>query len=260
MNEFPPESFDVTHEPLGPDTVHVWNAYWPPSEEETGWPLDWLSEDERQRMRRFRAERKRREFAFGRLWLRGLLGSYLDCAPAQVQFAYTERGRPYLPAEGPEGLQFNLSHSGARAVCGLVRGRAIGIDIERTGGVEPRDRIARRFFSPFEYRAIHDLPEPLQAAAFFRCWTSKEAFLKARSLGLAGHLQSFEVEPDPRRTPALLDVRGDPHEAGEWSLRPIETGEGYDGVCAVRGRALAWREFEWRTRNASVPCDPYSPA
>lgn len=250
MNEFKPESFLMTYRPLEPETVHLWKAHWPNSPDEFDWPLDWLSEDERTRLNRFRMENKRREFAFGRLWLRGLLGSYLDCAPAEVQFAYTERGRPYLPGEeGPEGLQFNLSHSGPRAICGLVRGHAIGIDIERAAGVEPRDGIARRFFTPNEHQAIHNLPEPLQAGAFFRCWTSKEAFLKARSLGLAGHLHSFEVEPDPRCPPALLNVHGDPREAGEWSLRAIEAGEGYDAVCAVRGRTLAWHEFEWPIRS-----------
>lgn len=249
MSEFHLETSFKAHEPLGPNSVHVWQAHWPPCSTEPDWPLEWLSEDERERLNRFRMESKRLEFAFGRLWLRGLLGSYLDCAPAEVQFAYTERGRPYLPGQaGPEGLRFNLSHSGTRAVCGLVRGHPIGIDIERAAGVEPREGIARRFFTPNEYRAIHNLPEPLQAAAFFRCWTSKEAFLKARILGLAGHLQSFEVESDPRRAPAILDVTGEPQESEQWSLRAIDVGEGYDAVCAVRGQTLAWREFDWLIR------------
>ena len=242
MTEFQHKTSLDIHEPLSVGTVHVWHARYPDDAEEIPWPLGWLSEEERERYARFRIDRKRQDFAFGRLWLRALLASYLGCPSARVSLLHTERGRPYL---AQDDLQFNLSHSGGRLLCGLVRDCPIGVDIEQNADVAARDGIARRFFTTGEYEAIRGLPESLQAAGFFRCWTSKEAYLKAGSQGLAGHLGSFEVEPDPRKSPALIAVHDQPEEAAAWQLRAIPAGTDYDAICAVRRTDLSWREFTW---------------
>ena len=75
---------------------------------------------------------------------------------------------------------------------------------------------------------------PERTAAFHRVWTRKEAWLKARGLGIAIPLDSFEVSHaagDAR----LLATRPDPAAAARWSLRDIDPGPGFAGCVAAEG-------------------------
>ena len=89
-------------------------------------------------------------------------------------------------------VQFNLSHAGERALLAVAIGRELGVDIEEERCVDVLG-IARRYFSPSEYLALVSLPEERRVGAFYRCWTRKESFLKARGEGLAFPLSGFEV-------------------------------------------------------------------
>src|ERR1700730_18249872 len=81
---------------LGPREVHIWAiALDQPSARVSAFS-DTLSPDEQIRAGRFHFDRDRNRFIVGRGWLRALLGQYLGCAPAQLQFDYGNRGKPAI--------------------------------------------------------------------------------------------------------------------------------------------------------------------
>ena len=108
-----------------------------------------------------------------------------------MPLATSPLGKPYLP-DNPANLTFNVSHAGEIVLIGFGRGREIGVDVEQTTrSVNARD-IAVRFFCAAESRELEPLQGSAHDAAFFRCWTRKEAILKASGKGLQTPLKMLE--------------------------------------------------------------------
>lgn len=183
----------------------------------------WLDLAELDRAARFLVPRVGRRFTVARGTLREILGAELGIPPASVRFAYGEHGKPSV-----EGLHFNLSHSGDRALVG-VADRPVGVDLEELRPDVQFRRLAERFFSALEREAM---PDQGLALAFFRLWTRKEAYLKACGKGLALPLASFAVPQGPLPGWAPMLWAEDPAEVDRWLLRDVPVGEGYVGaVC-----------------------------
>lgn len=188
------QPWPVTAEPpqLAADEVHVWSMRL--DDASTAWMslLAMLAVDERQRAERFRLDDARRRFVVARAWLRKLLGGYLRLPPDEVAFQYDEHGKPRLKhAASPPDFEFNLAHSGELALVALTRGCEVGVDVERLRDVHHWREIAERFFDPREVAEIDALPPAEQLAAFMRCWTGKEAVLKALGVGVTRPLDFF---------------------------------------------------------------------
>ena len=216
--------------------VDVWIARFLRDEASPFLPL--LDDDERSRAERFRFDRHRDRFLFRRVLRRVLLGRYLGLPPQDLRFGTDAQGKPFL-ADGTPGLAFNASHSGDFAVVAVTAGRAVGVDVERVrpeGGLE---RVAARFFAADEVEALRKIPAAAQGAAFFRCWTRKEAYLKARGEGLSLSLGRFAVPLTPEPGPALLRFDGDPGEPGRWSREDLDVADGYAGAVVVEGPSPA---------------------
>ena len=79
--------------------------------------------------------------------------------------------------------------------------------------------------------------------AFFRCWTRKEAYIKARGEGLSLSLQSFDVTLTPSERPRVLRIDDGTDEAAFWSLREFEPAAGYVGAVAARMRDVTLSSF-----------------
>ncbi|NLG03129.1 MAG: 4'-phosphopantetheinyl transferase superfamily protein [Clostridia bacterium] len=99
-------------------------------------------------------------------------------------------GKPYLP-DYPQ-YHFNLSHSGAYAVC-AVDLLPVGVDIEVIRPIS--DQIARRFFTRKEYLDIHKCSESEEGRLdlFYQYWVLKESFMKTLGLGMQLPMDSFEI-------------------------------------------------------------------
>ncbi len=209
--------------------------------EEARWQ-EVLASDERERASRFHFETDRRNFTACRALLRIFLGAFLQQPPDTLRFSYSAHGKPELAGpNAPDKLRFNVSHSGELALLGFVRGRRIGIDVEAFRHDADRAAIVRRFFSRTEQRAIGALPEPEQEAAFFACWTRKEAFIKAKGEGLSLPLAQFDVSVDADA--ALLATRPEAAEASLWRLRSLQPGAGFAAAVAVEGEG--WKLRDW---------------
>jgi 4'-phosphopantetheinyl transferase len=70
-------------------------------------------------------------------------------------------------------------------------------------------------------------------AAFFRCWTRKEAYIKAKGDGLSLALHEFDVSIAEQDRDALLATRPDPTEAARWTVCDVPMGTGYVAAVAV---------------------------
>jgi 4'-phosphopantetheinyl transferase len=89
-------------------------------------------------------------------------------------------------------LHFNLTNTRGLVVCAVSRVyENVGVDAESLEHAGETVAIADRFFSPRETRALRALPPPRQRERFFRYWTLKESYIKARGLGLALPLEQF---------------------------------------------------------------------
>ena len=168
----------------------------------------------------------RRRYAITHGALRVILSCYLGVDPSSLQFAFGPRGKPSLLDDGP---QFNLSHSAQMAMV-AVASAPIGIDCEKLRHLERLLDIAKRQFSAAEYAALKEVPEADRLLAFYRCWTRKEAYVKALGLGLAA-LDVFDVDLGERAR--LLALR-DGQVLEDWSMLDISPSDGFVGACAVR--------------------------
>lgn len=194
-----------------------------------------LSPDERARASRFRFERDRRRFVAGRSVLRRELAERLDCTPSEVAFRYGPYGKPAV-ADGD--VVFNVSHSGSAALFAFAAAGELGVDVELLAHGRPDDDgVAERFFSPAEVETLRRQPAAARSETFLRCWTRKEAFVKARGEGLSLPLHDFDVELAPERAPALLRTAWSSDEPREWTIQDLSyLFDGAVAALAVRAR------------------------
>ncbi len=190
-----------------------------------------LSADEIARAHRFVFARDRERFIAGRGRLREILATRLAMPPAGLVFSYSETGKPNIGTRAAE-LQFNLSHSAGLAALVVTEGIELGVDIEQ---VRPlKEDIATRFFSPREVAYLKSLSEAEQLPAFYRCWTRKEAVLKATGEGLRRALNSFDVA-FAADAPARVDrMEGEANPVRDWRLVAFDPADGLAGAIACR--------------------------
>jgi 4'-phosphopantetheinyl transferase len=168
-----------------------------------------------------------------------------------LEFSYGPHGKPELSGiTGGRGLCFNLSHAQEYIVYAVTNRRLIGIDIAYMHDLDGAVQTARRFFSVREWLALRRLPVNEQRAAFFACWSRKEAFVKAIGKGLAMPLDSFDVSLGPDEPARLVNVVGDPEAAERWSLWDLPSIPGYASALAVEGHSCEVTCWQWQDKNS----------
>ena len=111
----------------------------------------------------------------------------------ELVFGDNGYGKPLLLE--PSGLHFNVSHSGSWVLCAVDDG-PVGVDVEM---IRPIDigSVAQSFFSEVEYESLMLEPdEGSRLRSFYRLWTLKESYIKARGEGMALPLDSFTIVLD----------------------------------------------------------------
>ena len=175
-----------------------------------------LTRPEQARFDRYQGDLDRRMFLLGRVMSRRLVGGALDVAPGAWQWREGPHGRPEI-ADPPTPLHFNLAHSAGLVVCALARGREVGVDVEDLERPPLDSRMVPRYCAPAEAADIE-----AQGAAwrdrFLTYWTLKEAYLKARGLGISVPLReiSFVLQPDGAQITFLGSLAGTPTD---WTFQ-----------------------------------------
>jgi 4'-phosphopantetheinyl transferase len=227
---------------LSADEVHVWKV----SVDRLSTAEDWslLTQEERDRALALRSSWDRVRWVRAHAALRDVLRLYIgDDLP--LRFSVGRFGKPQI--EESCGLKFNLAHSGQWALIAIARDREVGVDVEEIRDVDVGSIIRTRL-SAREGAALSQLIGRARLDAFYRCWTRKEAFVKALGLGLNADLTAFDVSVDAQ-TPRLLDMRTPlPRDSG-WVLADIMLDFRHKAAIVVQGDAgMECRLLDWYPR------------
>jgi 4'-phosphopantetheinyl transferase len=221
---------------LSKNDIHIWCASLNQQPSRFQRLAQTLSADERMRAERFYFEKDRRRFIVRRGLLRTILGCYLGIEPNRLRFCYGPYGKPALAeTSGGIALRFNLAHSQGLALYAITHDREIGIDLERVRPISEVEQIAEKLFSTRENAKFRALSMSKKYEAFFKCWTSKEAYLKATGDGLSQPLVLIEVSIAPGEPARLLSIEGDPQKASRWSIQELIPASGYVAALVVEG-------------------------
>ncbi|MEO6628877.1 MAG: 4'-phosphopantetheinyl transferase superfamily protein [Aquihabitans sp.] len=226
---------------IAPGVVAVWNV-WIGATPDDRRARAILADDEFARASSFVYDLHRNRYAAGRLALRELLGRYLDLAPSDVRFVYSDHGKPEVPGVA---LRFNVAHSDDLAVIALTEQDRLGVDVERLRDLPDIEGVARSIFSERELDTFRALPDSSKTSGFFTCWTRKEAYVKAIGEGLSHPLDVFDATLRPGEEARLLEVEGSTERAGRWSLFDLSPMEGWVGAVAVESSEAEVKHAGW---------------
>ena len=193
---------------------------------------DLLDPNEKARADRFLSESVARRFVVSHSAVRRILSTYVGQCAQELVFEYNGHGKPALAGGGSPS--FSLSHSGELALCAVAQSGELGVDIEQWREVRVVE-LAKRFFSATESRHLLSLPDHELKAGFFSCWSRKEAYIKAKGLGLSLPLDQFSVELRPGMPAALLDCAYAPDDVGRFRYWNVPVPPGFAAAVAYNG-------------------------
>jgi phosphopantetheinyl transferase len=146
----------------------------------------------------------------GDLDVHSILCKYVD-APV---FTRDANGKPQLVGGA---VHFNASRSGELAVV-AVSDVPVGVDVEQHRAIADPAAFARRFY--FDTTDQREL---------MRLWCRKEAWLKARGIGLAGVAERVSMHESPPG----------------WFVADLESSGGYSAAVARSGSPTPIRVIDW---------------
>ncbi|HXG89189.1 MAG TPA: 4'-phosphopantetheinyl transferase superfamily protein [Vicinamibacterales bacterium] len=219
------------------DKVLVWTARTEAREVQDRLPSyqRLLTDDEKQRAQRFAQRDDATRFIVGRALARTMLSRFADVSPEAWEFVIGEHGRPELARRPPGApdLRFNLTHTTGMVACALTIGREVGVDIEHINRRLSYE-VPERFFSPQEVADLRALPEADQPTVFFDYWTLKEAYIKARGLGLALPLRQFTFMRSDGHAPSIAFAPELHDDADSWQFAQFWPSADHRMAVAVR--------------------------
>jgi 4'-phosphopantetheinyl transferase len=185
-------------------------------------PHDWfalLDPEERERNARFLIEPPRRLDLAARVLLRQTLSHYRAVDPRDWRFGRNAYGRPYVEApEHGRTLHFNLSHTDGLVALAVSEAPDIGVDVEIATRDLDCERLAISVFAPAELEAYRRVAAGERRSAFFVLWTLKEAYIKARGMGLHLPLDGFAFDLSGSEPSITFNARC-PDDAARWRFR-----------------------------------------
>jgi 4'-phosphopantetheinyl transferase len=227
----------------GQTEVHVWPVRLTASAAINCAYRTLLSNEETAQADRFAFEHLRRSYELSQGALRLLLGHYLECRPRDVEFTFGHRGKPAV--RDYSRIRFNMAHSRGLALYAFTADCEVGVDVEQVRSIPEIEQIASYYFCRSEASdvlSIHDTAA--RQEAFFRCWTRKEAYIKAVGDGLHLPLDQFQVTLSPSDPTRLVHIGNDVSAALKWTLQHLEPAPRYVGALAYQSEArhVALRE------------------
>ena len=226
---------------LKPNTVHIWTINFLVSEDAFSRYHNLLSDDEKERANKFKFYKDKRCYVVTKGILRLLSATYLTKDAKDIKFEYGKYGKPKFKTE--TNLNFNVSHSGDIAIIGFVYDHTIGADIEKIKNDFDTFEIAANFFSKKEIATLREIPKSHQYLAFYRCWTRKEAFIKAKGSGLSFPLDQYSVSLNTDLKAELLETKWSTKEKEHWYYHSFIPDSNYIAAVIVDTQIEVFKHF-----------------
>ncbi|MFD4630216.1 4'-phosphopantetheinyl transferase family protein [Streptomyces sp. NPDC058284] len=243
------------------DAVHIWQGRAPDALAPGDTGL--LSEEELQMVRRL-PDAAAVRYAAAHVALRRVLSHYLGVLPREVvlgrrpcpRCAHPSHGRPRIDWP-PTDLSFNLSRSGPQWLLAVVVGHQVGVDLEDGRSLDI-DGASKLLMSAPELAHVRSRPdESARTDAFFRCWTRKEAVVKAIGVGIITDLS--EVDVRPAEDGPVLVTHAEPNSPDTWLMQDLPMVDGMFAALAREAGAAGpvelhrYEDLARRTTDAAHP-------
>jgi 4'-phosphopantetheinyl transferase len=152
-----------------------------------------LTDQELYQERRFHFSKDQHRYLITRALVRTVLSKYVPVAPKQWQFSSNAFGKPGIANDTARAqeISFNLSHTDCLIALGITRHQSLGVDTEHLRARPAPIEAASHFLSMHEVCALRTRPAAMHHDLFFQYWTLKEAYIKARGMGLSIPLEQF---------------------------------------------------------------------
>lgn len=223
--------------------------------------LAMLDDDERALAQRLRLPALRHTYIVAHALVRTSLSRYASVEPQDWSFVRNRYGKPEIAGPPAPPLRFNLSHTDGAVACAVGLEHDIGVDVENAERTIDFVTIARSSFSTHEQDALNALAPDAQRERFFSYWTLKEAYIKARGMGLSIPLDQFSFHLEGQRP---VHITFDPRLADHphhWQFARLRPSEGYLAAVALRRREASDHDIlAWETVPLTSQCDLLSDA
>jgi 4'-phosphopantetheinyl transferase len=205
-------------------TLHIWKIPLEIPAPELSKLFSLLNDKEKNTATRFRLDQHRRRYIVSHAAMRNILGLLLNTSAHQIEFRTQENGKPYIP-QSP--IHFNLTHSKELALLAISYQGDVGIDLEYfKQGIDSLG-IAERFFHPKEVEQIKQFSSEDRDKYFYFCWTGKEAYLKAKGIGIANHLKMFSLNLLDWQKLRVISAEKGLEEFKDWFTYTYQPQENY---------------------------------
>lgn len=180
--------------------------------------------------------------------LREILSSYLNIKPCDLIIEQSKGTKPKILNKS---IYFNLSHSGDYALLAVTLTGELGIDIECERQQFNLHSAGKSVFSSAEYQSIAAMDKAKQQEAFYKCWTKKEAFIKAIGLGFSYDTQSFTITTDPNIPDRFLYFDRKDYHPEKWRLITFQPFENTQAALAFAFDLKFVRHLEFTPAQSS---------
>lgn len=210
---------------LDPRQIHLWYVFFTDIKDQNllSQYEGLLSYDERYQMQRYMFIDDKLRFLITRALVRTTLSRYQSILPQEWYFSKNHYGKPIINnlVLQKQRISFNVSHTRDLILLGITCEHEVGVDVENIHQVPPYE-IMDQFFSPAETLTIQKLPVNRQAEYFFKHWTLKECYLKARGVGLSVPLDLVSFLVQKKKIHVFIDsqLRDKAQNWKFWQFQP----------------------------------------
>lgn len=178
--------------------------------------VELLDPNERRRLAAFQQERDRLAFLAAHVLLRAALS---QAAPAPLEswrFRIGQGGRPVVEAPAlHRNIAFSLSHASGCVAVAVCADAEVGIDVEHVASAAGLAEVRDQIVAEEEMKALRQLPQAARRDRLLALWTLKEAYLKARGVGLSVPLGMLSFRVDEEGGDSVTDRSVD-EQGGSW--------------------------------------------